>query len=93
MEAIIKCNSEEIVKIEEKVLEAFKKQFPKDVYYTTYVTKWNDGTFQVEVRHGDGKGLLHCFLWSNGLEYWKVESLNPIIKDSDWEGNPLEIKP
>jgi len=89
MEAIIKCNSEEIVKIEEKVLEAFKKQFPGDVYYTTFITKWNDGTFRVEVRHGSD-GNIDSFNWDNGVEYW--ERIHDAIT-MDWKGNPKKIEP
>ncbi len=73
MNKIIPCKQTSINEVEEEVLAEFKKQFPDMEYYTTFITKWNDGTFKVEIRHGEAINTnkaetctIHHFVWDEG---------------------------
>lgn len=72
---VIPCKQTDIDAAEQLLLEEFNKKFPNG-WYTTFVTKWNDGTFKIEVRHGEPMVLnqpthqLHHFVWDDGkIEY------------------------
>ena len=71
MEEAIQCDQKAIDAAEAELLREFRKDVPQG-WYTTFVTKWNDGTFQIEVRHGEPvpEGAETCavwhWLWYNG---------------------------
>lgn len=72
---IIKCNQSKIDEVETRLIEKLKRMFPGSCYYTTFVTKWNDGTFKMEIRHGepivDGEECkIHTLTWYDSeIEY------------------------
>lgn len=66
-----------IQEVEHKLISVLKKKFP-DAFYTIFITKWNDNTFQVELRHAisinENMCLCHSWTWYNeNISYTNYE--------------------
>jgi hypothetical protein len=76
---------------ESLLIKELYNKFP-DVYYTTFITKWNDNTFMIEVRHAeqpvDNICKLHNWTWyKNNITY-----TNQLIKrGTKWVSSSLGI--
>lgn len=65
---IIKCDQTQIDNVEMKLISKLYKKFG-NVYYSTFITKWNDGTFMIEIRHSNATKNdqleIHSWTWYN----------------------------
>lgn len=80
--------------IDEKESLLIKELYDKfpDVHYTIFLTKWNDNTFMIEVRHAeqpiDNVCKLHNWTWyKNKITY--TNQLIPI--NTTWSSSSLGV--
>lgn len=79
---IVKCSQRKIRQVKKLLITELNKKFGP-VYYSTFITEWNDGTFMVELRHGSslvaGTGLLSVWRWYDGkIVYTESEIKSPV---------------
>jgi hypothetical protein len=83
-------NEKEILEHISLVENLMRDKFP-NAPFTTSVTRWDDGTHQVECRYGDDEKI-YSFLWYNNEVTYGEEILNSNFIKEDAKGNQYYIQ-